>query len=273
MPLPTATKDRIEAFTIIEIIVVISIISLLMAILIPALAACKNQGKMIFCKSNLRQLALANQSYANDNHDYSVPGALNIDTTNLHRWYGVRASTDNPFGTTKGPLAPYLEQAELRCPQMVRYTDLPASHELYEYGNGGYGYNFIYIGSKIWSSGLETPDSSESAKLTAIRQPQTTLIFADTAFARHIGPNPTLIRYPFIEPRYYVIDKEPTPVWDPAPSIHFRHRKRTCISWADGHAEAKKTAGYNGINEDSIRPVEFDLGWFEPMDNSLFDLK
>ena len=269
--------EKINAFTIIEMLVVISIISLLTAILIPTLAASKNQAKMLLCKSNLRQLALANQNYANDHHGYSVPGALNIDTVNLHRWYGRRASTDDPFDTSKGPLAPYLEATELRCPQKVRYTDLIPSHELYECGNGGYGYNFVYIGSKIWESGLETPNSSKSAKLTAIRQPQSTVLFTDTAFARRIETEPTLIRYAFVEPRFFVVGKEPTSAWDPAPSIHFRHRKRTCIVWADGHADDKKTARYDGISEDEsgdwVRPLEFDVGWFEPMDNSPFDLK
>lgn len=277
MPLPTAAKDRIEAFTIIELLVVISIISLLMAILVPALAVCKNQGKMVLCKSNLRQLALANQSYANDYQGYSVPGAIDIDTANLHRWYGTRPSLSDPFDTSKGPLAPYLQDVQLQCPQKVRYTDLETDHELYENGNGGYGYNFIYIGSKVWESGLETPDSSKSAKLTEIRQPQATLLFADTAFVMQINSSLTLIRYPFIEPRWFVVDKEPSPVWDPAPSIHFRHRERTCIAWVDGHAEDKKTARFDGLNMDqfgnNIRPLEFDIGWFEPMDNSLFDLK
>lgn len=277
MPIPTAAKDRIEAFTIIELLVVISIISLLMAILVPALAVCKNQGKMILCKSNLRQLALANQNYANDYRGYSVPGALDIDTTNLHRWYGTRPSINDPFDTHKGPLTPYLEDTQLQCPQKVRYTDLETDHELYENGNGGYGYNFVYVGSKIWESGLETPDSSKSARLTEIRQPQATLLFADTAFARQINSNPTLIRYAFIEPRWFVVDKEPSPVWDPAPSIHFRHRKRACIIWVDGHAEDKKTASFDGVSVDeygnSVRPLELDIGWFEPMNNSLFDLK
>ena len=266
---PTKTN----AFTIIELLVVISIISLLTAILVPALAAVKNSSKMVLCKSNLRQLAIANQNYANDNHSYSVPGAYNIDKTNLHRWYGTRSSTNDPFDPAKGPLASYLENCTLECPQKVKFTDISPSDERYEYGNGGYGYNFTYIGSNIWFSGLETPDSSESAKLTEIKQPQATLLFSDTAMTFSINSESALIRYAFIEPRWFVVAQEPSPVWDPSPSIHFRHRERTCVVWADGHAGNKKTAHYNGTNDDGTRPSEFDIGWFEPMDNSLFDLK
>ncbi|MHC5082857.1 MAG: type II secretion system protein [Planctomycetota bacterium] len=266
-------STQTRAFTLIEILTVLSIIALLTAILVPALAVVKNMAKMTLCKSNLRQLALANQNYANDHQGYWVPGAINIDTTNLHRWYGTRPSTNDPFETDKGPLAAYLEDTRLQCPQKVQYIDLNPSHELYEEGNGGYGYNFTYVGSKIWASGLETPDSSQSAKVTEIRQPQATLLFADTAFCRYINSAPTFIRYGFIEPRWFVIDKEPSPVWDPSPSIHFRHRKRACLAWADGHVEDKKTAGYDGYNEDGLQPLQFDIGWFEPMNNSLFDLK
>ena len=271
------------AFSLIEMLVVISVITLLTAILVPVLAVSKNLAKMTLCKSNLRQLAIANQNYANDYKDYSVPGALNIDETNLHRWYGIRTSTDKPFDNSKGPLRPYLGDTLLQCPQKVRYTDLRPSSELYEKGNGGYGYNLTYIGSKIWLSGLEAPDTSQSTKLTNIQQPQATLLFTDTAFAGRyeiatgIEFGPALIRYPFAEPRFFVVGGITTSAWDPSPSIHFRHRSKACVVWADGHAEDKKTAGYDGTSEDQfgnqIRPRSFDIGWFEPMDNSLFDLK
>ena len=95
-----------NAFTLIEMLVVIGVIALLISIIIPALAAVKNAGKRVVCKSNLRQLALANQSYANENHSFCVPGAFNLITGNLHRWYGVRTSTNEPFDTAQGPLMP-----------------------------------------------------------------------------------------------------------------------------------------------------------------------
>lgn len=275
----TKKSTTANGFTLIEMLVVIGIIALLTSILVPALAVSKNLAKMTLCKSNLRQLTIANQSYANDHHGYSVPGALDIDTKNLHRWYGTRLSNNEPFETDKGPLAPYLDHVTLQCPQKVPYVDFPPSSELYEDGNGGYGYNFVYIGSKIWESGLETPDSSKSAKLTEIRQPQATLLFTDTAFAgqtdfgKGIEYGPALIRYPFAEPRFFVVGKITTSAWNPSPSIHFRHRNRACIAWVDGHADTKKMGRYEGLSQDDTRPSDFNVGWFEPMDNSSFDLK
>jgi prepilin-type N-terminal cleavage/methylation domain-containing protein len=58
---------RIVAFTLIELLVVIIIIALLAALLLPALAKAKASAQQTNCKSNLKQLVLANESYATDN--------------------------------------------------------------------------------------------------------------------------------------------------------------------------------------------------------------
>jgi prepilin-type N-terminal cleavage/methylation domain-containing protein len=57
-----------KGFTLIELLVVIAVISLLIALLIPALRAAREQGQKAVCLSNLRQLTLAWLLYA-DEHD------------------------------------------------------------------------------------------------------------------------------------------------------------------------------------------------------------
>ncbi len=61
---------RLIAFTIIELLVVISIISILVAILLPALASARNQAKTAQCQANQRTLAQGGASYAADWQDY-----------------------------------------------------------------------------------------------------------------------------------------------------------------------------------------------------------
>ena len=56
-----------NGFTLIELLVVISIIALLIALLLPALARAKAAGLTVSCASNLRQLGLVAQTYANEN--------------------------------------------------------------------------------------------------------------------------------------------------------------------------------------------------------------
>jgi prepilin-type N-terminal cleavage/methylation domain-containing protein/prepilin-type processing-associated H-X9-DG protein len=266
-----ATTNSIKAFSLIELIVVISIISLLIGIVMPVVITSRAQGKQLVCRSNLRQLLLANTGFAGDNDGSYVHAALDIFRGNKHRWYGVRDSIDEPFDTANGPLAPYLGRICIKCTTKVNFTSVKPSDSDYDEGSGGYGYNMTYIGSSIWKDGYEDQSCKIAAKQTNIRQPAKTLMFADTAMSK-FG---TYIEYSFAEPRYFVVSGEAVvdSGWDPSPSIHFKHRGKANIGWVDGHLSSEKMGRYDGINDDGTRPAAMNLGWFEPMDNTLFDLK
>ena len=63
-------KNKI--FTLIELLVVIAIIAILASMLLPALNRARDTAKRSLCGANLRQLAIANFSYAND-YKYLTP--------------------------------------------------------------------------------------------------------------------------------------------------------------------------------------------------------
>jgi prepilin-type N-terminal cleavage/methylation domain-containing protein len=65
MPRPSSRSDR-RAFTLVELLVVIAVVALLAALLLPVLAAAQQKGRKAACLSNLRQLGIALQLYAND---------------------------------------------------------------------------------------------------------------------------------------------------------------------------------------------------------------
>lgn len=66
---------RRKGFTLIELLVVISIIALLMGILMPALNRARKQARDVCCLSNLKQLGIALQMYAQEYDDF-IPRAL-----------------------------------------------------------------------------------------------------------------------------------------------------------------------------------------------------
>jgi prepilin-type N-terminal cleavage/methylation domain-containing protein/prepilin-type processing-associated H-X9-DG protein len=263
-----------KAFSLIELLVVISVISLLMAILIPVSVSARRQGYCIACKSNLRQLILANTGYATENDGFYVAAASDMWLPvgfmhgGLHRWHGVRKSGNEPFDPLKGPLAAYLADGKVKeCPERVGFIKDPAVS--FEQGCGGYGYNMVYIGSRTWRGGSSFEEIyGLTARMSEISKPDSTLIFADTGF----NQNGSLIEYSFAEP-YFWIRRGRLQKTHPSPSIHFRHAGYANIGWCDGHVDSRLKADCEDSDAYNADFDHMNLGWFEPLDNSLFDLE
>ncbi len=171
-----------KGFTLIELLVVLSIISLLLMIGLPSLARARLLAKGVICRSNVRQLVLANLTYASENDDRFALAASDITSTNLKRWHGVRATKDEPFDSTIGPLASYLVDGMVKyCPQKTRFKHGEPWDMDFEDGCGGYGYNMTYTGSRIWEAGFGACD--QATRQIEMSQAGETVMFADTAMA------------------------------------------------------------------------------------------
>jgi len=110
-------SNRRSAFTLMELLVVVSIISLLVSILLPALAESRRQAEFIQCASNIRQGTIAFHRYFGDNNDYVPP--LVTWGYNYGNWYSrmqpYLTKTTNYVGTN----IIHDQPAEVLCPSRV----------------------------------------------------------------------------------------------------------------------------------------------------------
>jgi len=64
---------RQHGFTLVELLVVVSIIALLMAIMIPGMNRAINRARSVHCQSNLRQIGIAQVAYSIDHDGQYTP--------------------------------------------------------------------------------------------------------------------------------------------------------------------------------------------------------
>lgn len=74
----TNGAGRRPGFTLVELLVVLAIVSMLAAMLLPALSAAKEKARSLFCLNNLKQIGVAMTLYSDDHEDFLVPAEYDV---------------------------------------------------------------------------------------------------------------------------------------------------------------------------------------------------
>jgi len=232
-----------KGFTLIELLVVVAIISILAALLLPALQKAKAQAQKAVCANNLRQLFIGMMAYAGDFDGWGPPGLnsarasiwLTDHSGNSFSWF-VRPVIDSYFPQPNLFLCPSIGQTGL---DYIKSASGPRS------ASTQWGAYCIFFGISI------TPASSPTANMygwyMTYNSTPTSNIKVPCPNVRFLGGDcPTLdgsSRYvlPAAEQPAATDIQEQDDIWNPiaavdVPSNHYGLGGKNIV-FMDGHVE------------------------------------
>jgi prepilin-type processing-associated H-X9-DG protein/prepilin-type N-terminal cleavage/methylation domain-containing protein len=253
---------RRKGFTLTEVLVVIAGVSLLMAVLMPALARARQQGKSVLCLSNLRQLAIAAQMYANGNDDYFPPATVTEMDGSVYKLCAWDFTTVYDSGNK------YVEPGLLWQGETTeRIQQCPAFKGAANWGEDkytGYNYNTSYIGGRAAVKDGEVVRGTVvmSSKVDEVRRPEKCALFGDGQWGE--GAN-KFMRSPFggkldenFSGRY-------------AGTQGYRHLGKTNVAWCDGSVGSVEEC-FTEAHPSERANIAEGTGFLSP-DNSAYDLE
>ncbi len=213
-------------FTLIELLVVIAIIAILAAMLLPALAKARAKARAVSCVNNLKQNALALQTYALDNNDMlfveNEAWAYSGDDRPFSYYWGGHLMVQNYIAK---------DSDSCSCPAIstkLQFWTNPGNgadirHTLKTYG-GYYSYaNFNDVANK-WGTRYIADNAFRALNLKAVQNPASFPGIADTW-----------------DGTQQVAAGDSTKIYA------FRHNHMINSTYLDGHVEASNPQGYQTI--------------------------
>jgi prepilin-type processing-associated H-X9-DG protein/prepilin-type N-terminal cleavage/methylation domain-containing protein len=274
---------REKAFTLIELLVVIAIISLLMGIMLPALAKVRQEGQEVMCLNNLRQMAMASQVYGQSYDDF-YPVAQYRQKREINKYeYGWDFTTVTNLTTGEQKVVPGLlwqgrTTAQVQqCPSFVGESNTTGDPYT------GYNYNTSYIGhgggERVGAGYTGDIRSVAGApewyrvvmpvKISSVRRPAECALFGDGQYS---GGANKYMRAP------WVWEGDTDTSLKAAGTQGYRHGGNTNMAWCDGHVSQTKQLYAETTDEAQAQIAGYNetaaakIGFLSP-DNSAYDLE
>ena len=193
-------NKNLNGFTLVELLVVISVIAMLLSILMPSLSKARDSARAIVCSSNLKNIGLATLTYLADNNG-KYPAAFIYDSAGVYgerKFWGFSGFLDDYLAVNKRspskiwscPTVRNLNRNNPNPPGLVRYTSggvsfwystvyVPNANILVQHRVGSTTYPEIMLASPdhLYSSG--SAYASGYTKDTDVRQPSVKLMLTE----------------------------------------------------------------------------------------------
>lgn len=230
---PSFFERRNPAFTLIELLAAVAIVSVLVAIGSAGLVKLRKTASQAGCLNNLRQIGVAWHQYLAEN-DRKFPS---FDTYQMYYWGGKQGTWGGPAQETR-PLYPYLSDEKVfRCP-----SDLAAGGKVPFHSLSGNCYVMANSAQRgVLSKGAATNRVPISGAYDQLQKPSATiLVFEQTVRASEPG-------YKTAQAASYYRSN-----WHPNDASN--------ILMADGHVETFSRALLNA-SPHPLNPAGYTWGW------------
>lgn len=233
-----------SGFTLIELLVVIAIISILAAILFPVFARARENARKASCQSNLKQLGIAIQMYAQDFDEYiaaprSGYSELKPEGNVSVRWFG--AWRGSIFYEQYGYYYPYMKNTTVAGCATLDMDENRTQYGPVDYAMSEYMYR---------------------AKLSQFQNTSQTVLIFDSARIQ----GGVLDRVPWgYSPASGLGAVVPLPGGETAPgnqqpTFHARHNGVGNVLWLDGHVKARKPTFVASPATSAAERIEENIG-------------